>query len=347
MDSIALYRKYRPQTFEQVIGQDHVVSALASSLAKGTPAHAYLFTGSRGTGKTTLARIIAHELGTSPSDLYEMDGASNRGIDDIRDLKENIYTMPFNSKYKVYVIDEVHMLTKEAFNALLKTLEEPPAYALFILATTELEKVPETIVSRCETYKLKKPNEAMLAEYVAKVAKAEGYEITKEDAELVALSGDGAFRDTLSTLQKVLSATEGKKVSDVVVANLVGAPTSAHIADFLTALFENDAEKAIGVIRTLEANGASAYILFQSILKRLHAMLTLRASTTMGEKMLASFSEREVEIIKTMVAKKSPVAQSKTIESFLHYGLMIKNSPLPFLPLELFVAKTVEEVSSK
>ncbi|MAZ40838.1 hypothetical protein CL654_01870 [bacterium] len=162
MEQVALYRKYRPQSLNDVLGQDHIVEALKHSLKNKSISHAYLFSGPRGTGKTSIARILARELKTSPEDLYEIDGASNRGIDEIRSLKEGVATLPFASPYKVYVIDEVHMLTKEAFNALLKTLEEPPSYVVFILATTELHKVPDTIVSRCQSFIFKKPTEKIL-----------------------------------------------------------------------------------------------------------------------------------------------------------------------------------------
>ena len=157
MSESVLYRKYRPQSFKEVLGQEHVVEALEGAIRLGRVAHAYLFSGSRGTGKTSVARILAKALGTSETDLYEIDAASNRGIDDIRLLRDGVSAVPFESKRKVYIIDEVHMLTKEAFNALLKTLEEPPPHVIFILATTELEKVPETIISRCQTFSFKRP----------------------------------------------------------------------------------------------------------------------------------------------------------------------------------------------
>ena len=146
MNEVALYRKYRPQKFADVLGQDSVVAVLERSIKDKSITHAYLFSGGRGTGKTTIARIFAEAIGCKPSDLYEIDAASNRGIDDVRLLREAVQTMPFESPYKVYIIDEVHMLTKEAFNALLKTLEEPPSHIVFILATTEKEKLPETVI---------------------------------------------------------------------------------------------------------------------------------------------------------------------------------------------------------
>src|SRR3989344_6343971 len=147
-----LYRKYRPQKFADVIGQEHIVKVLEGAVALGNISHAYLFSGTRGTGKTSMARILSRAIGTSANDLVEMDAASNRGIDDIRDIRESVNTLPFESKYKVYIIDEVHMLTRDAWNAFLKTLEEPPAHVVFIMATTEIEKVPETVVSRCQTF---------------------------------------------------------------------------------------------------------------------------------------------------------------------------------------------------
>ena len=143
-----LYRKYRPSNFKEVLGQDHIVKTLGGAINLGNISHAYLFAGTRGTGKTSIARIFANEIKTTENDLYEIDAASNRGIDDIRELRDSVNVLPFESPYKVYIIDEVHMLTKEAFNALLKTLEEPPKHVIFILATTEIEKLPDTIFSR-------------------------------------------------------------------------------------------------------------------------------------------------------------------------------------------------------
>src|SRR6056297_1764313 len=173
----ALYRKYRPESFADVRDQDHIVSALEGAIKKGEIPHALLFSGTRGTGKTTLARIFAHEIGTSDIDLYEIDAASNRGIDDIRELKEAVHTLPYESEQKVYIIDEVHMLTKEAFNALLKTLEEPPAHVVFILATTEVEKLLDTILSRCQVFQFRAPSRAVLAEMVTEIARKEGFSL--------------------------------------------------------------------------------------------------------------------------------------------------------------------------
>src|SRR3972149_6654749 len=212
MSEVALYRKYRPSSFKEVLGQEQVVQVLEGALKLGNVAHAYLFAGSRGTGKTSIARIFARELKTSDNDIYEIDAASNRGIDDIRQLREGVRTSPFDSKYKVYIIDEVHMLTKEAWNALLKTLEEPPENVIFILATTEIEKIPETIISRCQTFIFKKPTETILKNLCLEVVKKEGYDLDQPGAELVAILGDGSFRDVLGIIQKIISFSKDKKI---------------------------------------------------------------------------------------------------------------------------------------
>jgi len=206
----ALYRKYRPQTFSEVLDQDHIVTVLKGAIEKKQIPHALLFSGPRGTGKTTLARIFAREIGTAPVDLYELDAASNRGIDDIRELKEAVHTVPYESTYKVYIIDEVHMLTKDAFNALLKTLEEPPAHVVFILATTEEEKLLDTILSRCQVFRFRSPARAVLAKMVTDIAKQEGFTLDSDAADLIAVAADGSFRDALGVTQKVILASHDK-----------------------------------------------------------------------------------------------------------------------------------------
>ncbi|MDE1967235.1 MAG: DNA polymerase III subunit gamma/tau, partial [Patescibacteria group bacterium] len=207
-----LYRTYRPAKWDEVVGQDHVVSALKDAIGNDRVAHAYLFSGSRGTGKTSVARILAKAVKTADEDIYEIDAASNRGIDDIRQLREHVSVLPFSSPFKVYIIDEVHMLSKDAWNALLKTLEEPPKHVIFILATTELDKVPDTIISRCQTFAFKKPAREIIRKEIMRVAKKEGLELDSGAADLIALLGDGSFRDALGTLEKVIAASSGKKV---------------------------------------------------------------------------------------------------------------------------------------
>src|SRR3989344_5784938 len=256
MHEAVLYRKYRPHNFKEVLGQEQVVSVLHEVAKTGAPAHAYLFSGSRGTGKTSVARIFARTLGCAPEDLYEIDAASNRGIDDVRELREAVQSMPFKSPYKVYIIDEAHMLTPPAFNALLKTLEEPPKHIVFILATTDLEKLPDTVVSRCQTFQFKKPGRTLLTKMVAGVAEKEGCMMEPAAADLIALLGDGSFRDTQGVLQKVLSALRnGKKVSREFVEKITHAPHGAMAHDFVTAIAERNLEQGLLIIdRLAEAN---------------------------------------------------------------------------------------------
>src|SRR3990167_2154117 len=232
MTDHVLYRKYRPKHFDEVRGQPHVVKILKNALKLDRVAHAYLFSGSRGTGKTSVARILARAINCEKNepcnscqtcvdfmsgrtlDLVEIDAASNRGIDEIRAIRDAANFLPVSAKRKVYIMDEVHMLTKEAFNALLKTLEEPPSHVVFILATTEIDKLPETIVSRCELHSFRKPNQKMLAEIVSRAAKKEGYDISRASAELIALLGDGSFRDAYGILQKTITISADKKISE-------------------------------------------------------------------------------------------------------------------------------------
>jgi DNA polymerase-3 subunit gamma/tau len=343
MSELALYRKYRPETFADVIGQEHIVSVIESSLKSGKIAHAYLLTGSRGTGKTTIARIIARELGTSVNDIYEMDAASNRGIDDIRELRDNVRTMPFDSKYKVYIIDEVHMLTKEAFNALLKTLEEPPAHVIFILATTELEKVPDTIVSRCQTFAFKKPNEAVLKTIVEKTAQKEGVSLESGASELVALLGDGSFRDTLSILQKVISYSSATKITRAEVEKITGAPTLSLVDDFLSALTHKEIAKGLAVIKTASDQNTDMRVFLKLVIVHLRAILLLRYAPEIKDVLVDTMGETELARLKELLKTKSETLSSKTLARLLGAYQDMRTTFISELPLELAVIDILSE----
>ncbi|MHB1118048.1 MAG: DNA polymerase III subunit gamma/tau, partial [Minisyncoccota bacterium] len=311
MSDVTLYRKYRPQSFDEVIGQDAVVATLRGALASDSIAHAYLFSGSRGTGKTSIARIFAREIGSSGNDIYEIDAASNRGVDDIRALRDAVHTLPFDSKYKVYIVDEVHMLTKEAFNALLKTLEEPPKHVIFILATTEEEKLPETIISRCQSFRFKRPSHATLQKLVETIAKKEGYALEPSSSDLIALLGDGSFRDTLGILQKVIAASSDKKISPEEVEVTLGAPNTRMVNDFILAITERDFAKGAQVLAEASETIGDMKIFLDLVVRKVRFVLILRFAAAMKDEVRENSSEEDFvflekiakEAVKTLASK--------------------------------------------
>ena len=233
----ALYRKYRPKNLDEVKGQDHITITLKNAIENNKVAHAYLFTGPRGVGKTSIARIVAHEINKLPYDnespdidIIEIDAASNRGVDEIRDLKEKAYIAPTFSKYKVYIIDEVHMLTTFAFNALLKLLEEPPKHVVFILATTDVHKLPETIISRAQRFNFNSVGNNTLIDQLSNIAKQEDINIDKEAIELIAEHGQGSFRDAISMLDQ-LHSLKNIKAEDV--HKVLGIPSEKKVNELI------------------------------------------------------------------------------------------------------------------
>lgn len=256
----ALYRKYRSKKLSEIVGQEHITRTLERALKTGKISHAYLFTGPRGVGKTSIARILAHEINQLPYtdesmhlDIIEIDAASNRRIDEIRDLREKVHIAPTSAKYKVYIIDEVHMLTKEAFNALLKTLEEPPAHVIFILATTELHKLPETIVSRTQRFTFKAIDESQAVQHLKTIAETEGMQIDDDALRLLAAQGHGSFRDSISLLDQV--GNSGKKISRSDAEKLVGVAASDHITGLLEATRTGTAADVLAAMDRLLADG--------------------------------------------------------------------------------------------
>ena len=250
----ALYRKYRSKTLDEVVGQEHVTKTINNALKKGAISHAYLFTGPRGVGKTSVARILAHEINDleydeskNYLDIIEIDAASNRRIDEIRDLRDKVHTAPTSAKYKVYIIDEVHMLTKESFNALLKTLEEPPSHVVFILATTEAHKLPDTIISRTQHFTFKPIDEKLNAEHLQQIAKKEKIDVEPKAAALIARHGSGSFRDSISLLDQLRSITnDGISVLDVQKA--LGVAPDELITSILSAIDGGDASRLLNIL---------------------------------------------------------------------------------------------------
>lgn len=342
MHDLALYRKYRPSTFDEVVGQDHIVNVLESSINSGKVSHAYLFVGSRGTGKTSVARIFAKEIGVSPNDLYEIDAASNRGIDDIRALRDGVRTLPFDSKYKIYIIDEVHMLSKDAWGALLKTLEEPPKHVIFILATTELQKVPDTIVSRCQVFTFHKGSDASLKSIVTNVSSKEGFDLDKGAAELLAILGDGSYRDTLGTLQKVLnfykSSKKGTKIGRDDVEKITGAPKAILVNNFLTGLVDKNLESSLMVIRQAGSENLDMKLYLKLIIQKFRMAIILRYAPKLEEEMAGDMGKEDLVFLRELVKNdKEGMLRSKTLVALLEAYQNIDRSFVPELPLELAI----------
>lgn len=339
-----LYRKYRSKTFDEIVGQDHIVRALEKSVKDGAIAHAYLFSGGRGLGKTSIARILAEELGTSQNDLFEIDAASNRGIDDIRGLRESVRALPYDSKYKVYIIDEVHMLTKEAWGALLKTLEEPPSYVVFVLATTDIDKVPETIVSRCVNFSFKIPTVPVLKEFVLSVCKKEGVKLGDGSLEIIAIAGDGSYRDTLGILQKVIASSKDKEITEEEVSEITGAPNSVSVNNYIKALVEGDISLGLTSLQEAEKRGSDMTLFGKLVVDKFRFVLFSRYVKKDGDNIFYSISENDKNTLLSFDVSKSKTATSKTLISLLESMPLIKDAEVPSLPLEIVLLKCKEEI---
>lgn len=336
-ENLALYRKYRPASFDEVRDQDHIISVLQGAIKKNTIPHAILFSGTRGTGKTTLARLFAKAIGVSDVDLYEIDAASNRGIDDVRELREAVYTLPYESEKKVYIIDEVHMLTKEAFNALLKTLEEPPLHVVFILATTEEEKLLDTILSRCQVFRMRSPSREVLAATVTDVAQKEGFKLTPEAADLIAIAADGSFRDALGVTQKVIMASGDTIGSDDEVATIIGAPKSELMRELLSALHEKNTEAALLAVQSASQTHVDMKLFIRLLLERVRAVVLLRNAPSKKAEYLSSFSVADQEHITMLSAALPSALNSHMLIALLTAAEQIGKTALPQLPLELAI----------
>lgn len=285
---VALYRKYRPQTFSDVVGQEQAVELLTKSIKQKKISHAYLFCGGRGTGKTTMARIVAREIGCNDEDIIEIDAASNRGIDEIRELREAVRTAPFSSPYKTYIVDEAHMLTKEAANALLKTLEEPPSHVVFILATTDPEKLPPTIVSRCQKVIFKNPTHDILSAQLIHVAGAEGFDLSSDTARLIAIHGKGSYRDALGVLEQVLAISE-KKIDHKKASALLGVPEEETLMKLLEAVCRKDAKSIIEATEKLHRfDPMKAY---DDLVELVRQGLLIRVGKQSGNELLAKIAK--------------------------------------------------------
>ena len=295
----ALYRKYRPQTFSDVVGQEHITKTLKNELCDGKTVHAYLFTGTRGTGKTTCAKILANAVNCTNSqngdpclecdackaalngentDIVEIDAASNNGVDNIRELREIISFAPANSKYRVYIIDEVHMLSIGAFNALLKTLEEPPKHVIFILATTEVHKLPATILSRCQRFDFRRIDNEKICERLQYVAANEGLTLTDDAATLIASAADGGMRDALSILD--LCASSSKNIDEKIVENVCAMAGDEYLLDLCDCIKDGDIQKALLMIDNLHNSSVDMLRLLGELISHYRDLMIIKTVRT-------------------------------------------------------------------
>ncbi len=349
---MSFYRKYRPKKFKDLIGQDHIRDTLLFAFKRGQISHAYLFTGPRGTGKTSTARLIAKTLNCQKFDrktgepcnicqscketmegrsidIIEIDAASNRGIEEIRELRENVKFAPTKSKYKVFIIDEVHMLTREAFNALLKTLEEPPEHAIFILATTEVHKVPATVISRTQRFDFARIKKDDLIKYLKKVAKSEKLEVAEEAYDLIAVIAEGGHRDAVSLLEQV--SVSGKKITLKKVRDILGITEKKEVFTFLEAIFNTNSEEGLKIAQNLFAGGKSMAQFNKEIIEVVRKILLYKAT----EKVLFDETKENVQKIIKLSKSINLVQTRKLLEIFIESGSLLKDVSYPIMPIEM------------
>ncbi|MCL5733868.1 MAG: DNA polymerase III subunit gamma/tau [Patescibacteria group bacterium] len=368
--SQTLYRKYRPKKLSDVLGQLNNVEILKGAAKSGRLGQAYLFYGPRGTGKTTTARLIAklancekrrtdenfRKLGEPCNecaacraideganfDVVEIDAASNRGIDEIRNLKEAIRVSPVNSPYKIYIIDEAHMLTKEAMNALLKTLEEPPSYAIMILATTEYEKMPPTIVSRTQRFIFKKATKNEILEKLKMIAKNEEAKISDDALELVAAAGEGSFRDAESLLEQVLSL--GEKIDVETAERLIGRTGFKKTSELAGVLMDKNLNSALELISRFNEEGINFTQLTKDLIHYLRKVLTLKLDPQIEESLKSELTAEEAKKIKAQAQNADSRQLVDLLKSLLEAYTEIRYSPFGFVPLEVAIIENLNSV---
>ncbi len=315
--------KYRPQTFDEVVGQSHVTTTLSNAISQDRVAHAILFTGPRGTGKTTIARILAKAMNCKQgptalpcnnckictdiieghcTDVFEIDGASNNSVDQIRDLRENVTYMPSSAKYKIYIIDEVHMLSTAAFNALLKTLEEPPEHVMFIFATTEVHKIPATILSRCQRHDLSRISLQMISDHLQHLCKNEGFSLERSSLDLIAQEADGSIRDALSLLDRLLSSADTKTIAPERVLDGLGTLDGQIMHDLSGAIFGNNGARLIEIIEEVNNSGIDLKKFYSDIILHFRNLNVIKICGKESPAVNITDSEKEkiLQIVSTL-----------------------------------------------
>lgn len=373
MSYLVLARKWRPQRFEEVVGQQHITQTLQNAISQKRVAHAFLFTGARGVGKTSTARILAKALNCEKGpqinpcdqctncqeitqgnsmDVIEIDGASNRGIDEIRELRENVRYTPAKSRYKVYIIDEVHMLTREAFNALLKTLEEPPPHILFIFATTEPHKIPATILSRCQRYDFKRIPFREVIRSLKRIVEEEKIQISQRGLLSIAQESEGSLRDAQSLLDQVI-AYAGKNIRDEDIAEVLGLIDHKILSDTVDALANKDVERCMGVIEHVYHFGYDLQHFCRELLQYLRNLILITVSQ--HPEGLLELPEEDLELLKTQAGKfqfdqlnhlfslllkgEQEIAQSTFPRTMLEMTLIRMATLQPILPIDEMIKK--------
>lgn len=366
--SLVLYRKYRPETFSEIIGQEHVVQTVTNAISEEMVSHAYLFAGPRGSGKTTLARLLAKALNcldrkekdSEPCnkcascmeisqgramDLIEIDAASHRGIDEIRELRDGIKFTPSRSKYKVFIIDECHQLSKDAANALLKTLEEPPSHAIFILATTEIQKMIPTIISRCQRFDFRKLTVPEIVQKLKFIAKKEKIKIEERALILIALNSEGSIRDAEGFLDQVLTFAGNQKEKEIKaegIRDLLGIVEINLVGQFVDFLVQKDSQKAINFLNETFEKGNDPREFAKTLISYLRQTLLLKIDSNFQNPLILGLTKEEKERLHGQIKNFEEKDLKHVLDLFLEAETKMRYSSIAQLPLELAIIEAID-----